>query len=115
MILNWCLIMTISQTYSAASRHSLEGEDRGRASYSILVLEPVPVPFSLGGGRVWAHAYIRVVLMESVLLPFKLPNCTSLLVGTLRLPSVPGHIDLGTRLARLGTYDTQLFLFRHST
>ena len=113
MILNWCLIVLISQTYSAASRHSLEGEDRGRGSFSILVLEPVP--FSLGGGRVWAHAYIRVVLMESVLLPFKLPNCTSLLVGTLRLPSVPGHIDLGTRLARLGTYNTQLFLFRRST
>ena len=30
MILNWCLTVTISQTYSAASRHSLEGEDRGR-------------------------------------------------------------------------------------
>ena len=30
------------------------------------------------------------------------PTVASLLVGTLHSPSVPGHIDMGTRLARLG-------------
>ena len=42
------------------------------------------------------------------------PTVASLLVGNLQFPSVPGHIDLGTRLARLGTKNMQLFPFKCS-